>query len=78
MNNYIQAVKAIYKIEDKKELVQLFELTLSMVTIGTIQQIADIEGKSYNGIKNSFQYPKINIGNKKLVVIGGAIDNLPF
>ena len=78
MNHYIQAVKEISKIEDKKQLVQLFELTLSMVTIGTIQQIADIEGKSYNGIKNSCQYPKINIGNKKLVVVGGAIDNLPF
>lgn len=78
MNHYIEAVKAISKIEDKKELVQLFELALSMVTIGTIQQIADIEGKSYNGIKNSGQYPKINIGNKKLVVIGGSVNNLPF
>lgn len=78
MNHYIDAVKAIYKIKDSTELVQLFELSLSKVTIGTIQQIADLEGKSYNGIKNSGQYLKIDMGNKKLVVIGASIDTLPF
>lgn len=78
MNHYIDAVKAMSKIEEPAELVQLFELALSKVRIGTIQQIADIEGKSYNGIKNSGQYLKIEMGNKKLVVIGASIDSLPF
>ena len=78
MKHFKEALLAINKIDDKKELVQLFELALSKVTIGTIQQIADIEGKSYNGIKNSNQYAKIEIGNKKLVAIGVTQTKLPF
>ena len=59
-------------------MTQLHKLSPVAATIGTIQQIADIEGKSYNGIKNSGQYLKIDMGNKKLIVIGGSVDNLPF
>ena len=77
-NHYIEAVKHIDQIKDPKELVQLFELLLNSVDIGTIQQIADKQGKSYNGIKNSNQYKKVNINGKKLVVVGVKNNNLPF
>ena len=77
-NHYIEAVRHIDQIKDPKELVQLFELILNSVEIGTIQQIADKQGKSYNGIKNSNQYKKVNINGKKLVVVGVENNNLPF
>lgn len=77
-NHYIEAVKHIDQINNPKELVQLFELLLNSVDIGTIQQIADKQGKSYNGIKNSNQYKKVNINGKKLVVVGVENNNLPF
>ena len=78
MNNYKTAVEAIDEIEDSKSIVQLFELMLSKVTIGTIQQIADLEGKSYNGIKNSNCYCKIDLNGKRLVVTGVRQGILPF
>ena len=73
-----KALFAINEIEDEKHLVQLFELMISKVTIGTIQQIADLENKSYNGIKNSNRYAKIEINGKKLVVKGVENSKLPF
>jgi|TARA_R110000765_G_scaffold221706_2_gene325652 hypothetical protein len=78
MKHFKEAVMAISRIEDENQLVQLFELAMSKVTIGTIQQIAELEGKSYNGIKNSNRYLKIVLGNKKLVVKGVSDNNLPF
>ncbi len=78
MKHYKEAVTAISKIEDPKELVHLFELILSKVTIGTTQHIADLEGKSYNGIKNSNCYAKVFIGGKRLVVYGVRDSALPF
>jgi len=78
MKHYKEAVIAISKIEDPNQLVQLFELILSSVTIGTTQQIADLEGKSYNGIKNSNNYAKVMIGGKRLVACGARNLRLPF
>ena len=78
IETFKQALLSINEIEDEKLLVQLFELVLSKVTIGTIQQIADLEGKSYNGIKYSNRYAKIEIGDKKLVVVGVSESKLPF
>jgi hypothetical protein len=82
MKNNIETFKstllAINEIQDKNQLVQLFELIVSKVTIGTIQQIADLEGKSYNGIKNSNKYAKIEINGKILVVKGVDNSKLPF
>ena len=78
MKHFKTAILAINEIEDEKQLLQLFELLLSKVTIGTTQQIADLEGKSYNGIKNSNRYAKIELAGKRLVVKGVSHINLPF
>lgn len=78
MEHYKNAVLAISEITDSKELVQLFELISQSLTIGTIQEIASLEGKSYNGIKNSDRYHKIVIGGKKLAVKGASQNKLPF
>ncbi len=78
MDHYKNAVLAISEIQDEKQVVQLFELLLSKITIGTIQQMANLEGKSYNGVKNSTRYCKISIGGKKLVVKGVDDSKLPF
>ena len=72
------ALLYIDKETDPNKLVQLFELISNKVTFGTIQQIADIENKSYNGIKNSNNYLKININGKKYAVKGVKNNNLPF
>tara|TARA_R110002020_G_scaffold7277_2_gene30755 strand:+ start:2310 stop:2558 length:249 start_codon:yes stop_codon:yes gene_type:complete len=73
-----KALLSINDIKEESQLVQLFELILSKVTIGTIQQIADLEGKSYNGIKKSERYAKIEINGKKLVVKGVENTKFPF
>tara|TARA_R110002012_G_scaffold23065_1_gene78766 strand:+ start:203 stop:439 length:237 start_codon:yes stop_codon:yes gene_type:complete len=78
MKHFKTALLAINEIEEERHLLQLFELVLSKVTVGTTQQIADLEGKSYNGIKNSNRYAKIELGGKILVVKGVSNTNLPF
>lgn len=78
MNHYINAVKAISKIEDVNCKVQLIELLLCDIDINTIQGMADSEGKSYNGIKKSKKYPKLKIGNQTFVIKGAKQTNLPF
>lgn len=78
MKHFKEALLAINEIRDEKQLVQLFELIRGKVVIGTIQQIADLEKKSYNGIKYSSRYLKIDIGGKKLVVVGVRENTLPF
>tara|TARA_R110002020_G_scaffold239271_3_gene451818 strand:- start:797 stop:1045 length:249 start_codon:yes stop_codon:yes gene_type:complete len=72
------ALLSVSEIEDEKQLVQLFELVFSKVTILTTQQMADLEGKSYNGIKKSNRYGKINFNGKRLVVKGVRNDTLPI
>lgn len=78
MNHYINAVKAISKIEDIDSKVQLFELLLTDIDINTIQGMADSEGKSYNGIKKSNQYRDIKIGKQSFVIKGAKQNKLPF
>jgi hypothetical protein len=78
MKHYKETTLAISEITDEKHLVQLFELILSKVTIGSIQEIADLENKSYNGIKKSKRYHKVIIGGKKLAVVGVRQNELPF
>ena len=40
--------------------------------------MADSEGKSYNGIKNSNRYKKFKIGKQTLVAKGVKQSSLPF
>ena len=62
----------------EKQALQLFELCLSRISIDTIQGMAKSEGKSYNGIKTSNRYKKINIGKQKFAIKGVSETNLPF
>lgn len=78
MKHFKEALLAINEIRDEKQLIQLFELIRGKVVVGTIQQIADLENKSYNGIKYSNRYLKIDIDGKKLVVVGVRENTLPF
>lgn len=78
MKDNTELIKAILQIKDKETLVQIIELCASSLTIGTVQHMAKIENKSYNGIKNSNQYRKITIGDAKLAIKGLSKSNMPF
>ena len=70
------AILAIDQIEDQKKLVQLFELLNNCLVIDTIQNTANKEGKSYNGIKKSKKYTKTKVAGQTLIING--VNNLPF
>lgn len=79
LEHYKTALVAINEIEDPNKLAQLFEVALSRVTIGSIQEIADIEGKTYQGIRDSKRYKKIKLMGKTKVILGTKKeDNFPF
>lgn len=79
MSNYAKTLILIdqsdFTIDQR---VQLIELILHGLEIDTIQGMADSEGKSYNGIKNSRRYPKIKIGRQTMAVKGVTKSNMPF
>jgi len=60
------------------QLVQILELAASKLEINTISEMARMEGKSPNGIKNSKAYLKIKIGKQSFAVKGVRDNNLPF
>jgi len=79
IEHYRDALIAIDEIKDPDKLAQLFEVTLSRVTIGSIQEIADLEGKSYQGIRDSKRYKKIKMMGKTKVILGTKKeDDFPF
>ena len=78
---YKQAILSIDSINDINHLVQIFDLILCKLDISSIQEMANKEGKSYNGILNSNRYKKIKIGKKTTLAIKGLRndkDQLPF
>ena len=79
IEHYKDALIAIDEIKDPYKLTQLFEVLLSKVTIGSIQEIADLEGKSYQGIRDSKRYKKIKMMGKTKVILGTKKeDEFPF
>jgi hypothetical protein len=58
--------------------VQLLELMLLNIEIDTLQGMAKSENKSYNGIKKSNCYYKLNIGCQTMAIKGLTNTNLPF
>ena len=75
---YLELIKTISKIKEPDLMVQIIELCANNLTIGTIQEIANLENKSYNGIKKSKQYKKIRIGKQIFAVKGVKEDGFPF
>ncbi len=79
IEHYKTALVALNEIQDSNKLAQLFEVALSRVTIGSIQEIADIEGKTYQGIRDSKRYKKIKLMGKTKVILGTKKeDDFPF
>ncbi len=79
IEHYKTALVALNEIQDPNKLAQLFEVALSRVTIGSIQEIADIEGKTYQGIRDSKRYKKIKLMGKTKVILGTKKDDdFPF
>ncbi len=73
-----QILTEINETTDIGALVAILELTASKLDINTISGMADSEGKSPNGIKQSKCYRKIRIGRALLAVKGVRDTNLPF
>ena len=69
---YRDTILGIDTIDDKKQLVQIFELLCNKLNPCSIQEMADREGKSYNGILKSKRYKKVNIGKKTVLVFDGV------
>jgi len=79
IEHYKTALLALNEIQDPNKLAQLFEVALSRVTIGSIQEIANIEGKTYQGIRDSKRYKKIKLMGKTKVILGTKKeDDFPF
>lgn len=69
-----QILNYINNCEDKKELLAFLELTADKLEINTISEMARIENKSPNGIRESNNYYKVKIG-KQLMCFKGLKDN---
>ena len=73
-----QTLIEIDQIVDLNKLVAILELVAHKTGVNTISEMARIEGKSPNGIRQSKLYRKINIGKQVMVVKGLRDTNLPF
>jgi hypothetical protein len=78
IKHYRDALIAIEDINDKKLLVELFELLFNKLNLCSMQEMAERENKSYNGISKSNSYLKIKKGRVKLVCKGIRNDEDEF
>jgi hypothetical protein len=79
MEDYTKTLLLIERSEfTLHQRVQLLELMLSNIEIDTLQGMAKSENKSYNGIKKSSRYYKLEIGCQKMVIKGVTNDKLPY
>ena len=77
-NSKYQILKEIEKIEDLNLLVAILELAAHKTGINTISEMARIEGKSPNGLRQSKLYKKVNIGIQVMAIRGLRDSDLPF
>lgn len=75
---YRDTIIGIDVLDDRDKLVQIFELLCNKLNPCSIQEMADREGKSYNGILKSKGYKKVNIGKKTVLVFDGVSDKEDF
>lgn len=75
---YRSVILGIDVLEDKDKLVQIFELLCNKLNPCSIQEMADRESKSYNGILKSKRYKKVNIGKKTVLVFDGVSEEEDF
>ena len=68
----------IDQINDLNKIVAILEVAAYKSGVLTISEMARKEGKSPNGIRNSNQYRKINIGGQLMCIKGVKNNNLPF
>ena len=73
-----QILSFIDKSEDLGKLLTIFEVTANKLEINTISEMARLEGKSPNGIKDSKKYRKVRVGVQLMCVKGLDDNNLPF
>lgn len=78
LEQHKQTLLYLDSIENLEYLVQYFELIESKLYIDTIQGIANIEGKSFNGIKKSKRYRKTKVGSQKMAIKGLNENKLPW
>lgn len=71
-------IKHISDSEDKNFLVTILLLCASNLNIDTVSGMAEKEGKTPKGIRESNQYRKEKIGRATLVIKGLKDNNLPF
>jgi hypothetical protein len=78
IKHYRDALMTIEDIDDEQLLVELFELLFDKLNLCSIQEMANKEKKSYNGILKSNNYLKIRRGGIKLVCKGIRDDKDEF
>ena len=78
LEQHKQTLLYLDSIENLEYLVQYFELIESKLDIDTIQGIANIEGKSFNGIKKSKRYRKTKVSSQKMAIKGLNENKLPW
>lgn len=57
--------------------VQIIELLLQNIEGGSIQDVSNLTGVSYNGVKGSSRFKKIEYGSLKIAFAEVESDNLP-
>ena len=67
---YSEIIKGVDKFPVKL-LVLILELVVSKLEVYSLSEMADIEGKSRNGILKSKRYKKIKIGNRTVLSVKG-------
>jgi len=71
-------LKEINEITDLNMLVSILEVAAHKLEINTISEMARLEGKSPNGIRQSKNYRKINVGKQVMVIKGLRDSDMPF
>jgi hypothetical protein len=77
-NTKYQLLNEVDKENDLNKLVAILELASHKLQINTISEMARLEGKSPNGIKQSNKYRKIYIGVQLMCVKGLDDNQMPF
>lgn len=78
MKDHLEVMKAISENTDKNQLVQYIELAFNNLEAGSIQDIADLTRKSYNGVKKSGLHKKIKVGSLTIAFNDVKEDKFPF
>ena len=77
-NTKYQILEEIEKETDLNKLVAILEVTANKLEINTISEMARLEGKSPNGVRESKKYRKVRIGVQLMCIKGLDDTNLPF